>query len=99
MQWCDKLLRRTMVGSSDNSRTYKIALLISISCVLQISESFIPHPIPGLRLGLANMLTLVALVTLGFRAALEIAVLRTVLSAFIMGTFMSPTFVLSFSRQ
>jgi heptaprenyl diphosphate synthase len=86
-----------MVGSSDNSRTYKIALLISISCVLQISESFIPHPIPGLRLGLANMLTLVALVTLGFRAALEIAVLRTVLSAFIMGTFMSPTFVLSFS--
>ncbi len=85
------------MGSPEHSKTYKIALLISISCVLQISESFIPHPIPGLRLGLANMLTLVALVTLGFRSALEIAVLRTVLSAFIMGTFMSPTFILSFS--
>jgi heptaprenyl diphosphate synthase len=88
---------KVMVESKENSNIYKIALLVSISCVLQISESLIPHPIPGLRLGLANMLTLVALVTLGFRSALEIAIFRTVLSSFIMGTFMSPTFILSFS--
>jgi heptaprenyl diphosphate synthase len=85
-----------MLDSAESKRTHKIAILVSIASVLQICESFIPHPIPGLRLGLANMLTLVALVTLGFRAALEIAVLRTVLSAFVMGTFMSPTFFLSF---
>jgi len=85
-----------MLDSAENKRTYKIAILVSIASVLQICESFIPHPIPGLRLGLANMLTLVALVTLGFRAALEIAILRTILSAFVMGTFMSPTFILSF---
>ncbi len=85
-----------MLDSAENKKTYKIAILVSIASVLQICESFIPHPIPGLRLGLANMLTLVALVTLGFRAALEIAVLRTILSALIMGTFMSPTFILSF---
>lgn len=85
-----------MLDSSENNRIYKIAILVSIASVLQICESFIPHPIPGLRLGLANMLTLVALVTLGFRAALEIAILRTALSAFVLGTFMSPTFILSF---
>ncbi len=85
-----------MLDSGDNKRIYKVAILVSIASVLQICESFVPHPIPGLRLGLANMLTLVALVTLGFRAALEIAILRTVLSAFVMGTFMSPTFILSF---
>jgi heptaprenyl diphosphate synthase len=73
----------------------KIALLIALACVLQIAESFIPHPIPGLRLGLANMLTLTALVTLGFGYAMEVAILRTVLSSLIMGTFMSPTFILS----
>lgn len=73
----------------------KIALLIALACVLQISESMIPHPIPGLRLGLANMLTLTALVVLGFGYALEVAILRTVLSSLIMGTFMSPTFILS----
>jgi uncharacterized membrane protein/energy-coupling factor transporter transmembrane protein EcfT len=43
------------------------------------------------------MLTLTALVVLGFGYALEVAVLRTLLSSFIMGTFMSPTFILSFS--
>ena len=73
----------------------KIALLIALACVLQISESMIPHPIPGLRLGLANMLTLTAMVVLGFGYALEVAILRTVLSSLIMGTFMSPTFILS----
>ncbi|MFZ2631509.1 MAG: Gx transporter family protein [Desulfosalsimonadaceae bacterium] len=73
----------------------KIALLTAVACVLQISESMIPHPVPGLRLGLANMITLVALVVLGFRPAMEIAVCRTLLSSLILGTFMSPTFILS----
>jgi len=86
-----------MKESKENRNIYKIALLVSISCVLQISESLIPHPIPGLRLGLANVITLIALVTLGFGYTMEITVLRTVLSSFIMGTFMSPTFILSFS--
>lgn len=81
----------------DDRNSYRIALLVAIACVLQISESLIPHPVPGLRLGLAGMVTLVALVTLGFRYALEIAVLRTLLSSFIMGTFLSPTFILSLS--
>jgi len=61
-----------MGEGKENTRMYKVALLVSMACVLQISESLIPHPIPGLRLGLANMLTLVALVTLGFRYALQI---------------------------
>jgi len=76
---------------------YKIALLVSLACVLQMSESLIPHPIPGLRLGLANVITLIALVTMGFAPALEVTILRTILSSFIMGSFMSPTFILSFS--
>jgi len=82
--------------TTDNN-IYKIALLVSLACVLQIAESLIPHPVPGLRLGLANIITLVALVNLGFGYALEITVLRTVLSSFIMGTFMSPGFILSFA--
>lgn len=79
------------------NNVYKIALLVSLACVLQIAESLIPHPVPGLRLGLANIITLAALVNLGFGYALEITVLRTVLSSFIMGTFMSPGFILSFA--
>ncbi len=86
-----------MTGSNEYQNIHKTALLVSLACVLQISEALIPHPIPGLRLGLANVITLIALVTMGFGYALEITVLRALLSSFIMGTFMSPAFILSFS--
>lgn len=78
-------------------KIYQIALLVALACILQISESMIPHPIPGLRLGLANMVTLTTLILLGFRHALEVALIRTILSSLIIGTFMSPGFILSFS--
>ncbi len=83
--------------TTDHHGTHRMALLVAVACVLQIAESLLPHPIPGLRLGLANTLTLVALVMFGFRSALELTVLRTILSSFIIGTFMSPGFILSFS--
>ncbi len=68
-----------------------------MACVLQIAESLIPHPVPGLRLGLANVITLITLVTMGFSSAMEITVLRTILGSFLTGTFMGPGFVLSFA--
>jgi heptaprenyl diphosphate synthase len=86
-----------MQASHDKLKVRTMALLVAAACVLQISESLIPHPIPGLRLGLANMLSLTALVVLGLGAALEIAVLRVLLSSFVIGTFMSPTFFMSLS--
>jgi heptaprenyl diphosphate synthase len=86
-----------MIEAKDKNNVYKIAALVALSCVLQISESLIPHPIPGLRLGLANVITLITLVTMGFGFALEVTILRTILGSFIMGTFMSPPFILSFS--
>lgn len=86
-----------MRASESERKVQRMAMLVAAACVLQISESLIPHPIPGLRLGLANMLSLTALVTIGLGAALEIAVLRVVLSSFVIGTFMSPTFFLSLS--
>ena len=84
-------------GNREHSNISQIASLVAIGCILQISESLIPHPVPGVRLGLANMITLLALVQLGFRSALEISILRTVVSSLVMGTFLTPTFVLSFS--
>lgn len=75
----------------------KIALLVSCASVLQMIEYLFPQPLPGVKLGLANMIALVALVNLGFGVAIEIAILRTIISSFILGTFLSPTFILSFS--
>jgi len=73
-----------------------LAIYIAAASVFQIIESFLPHPIPYLRLGLANMVTLVAIITAGGIFGLKVAVGRTLLSSFITGSFLSPGFYLSF---
>lgn len=69
---------------------------VAIAAVLQVSESFFPHPVPGLKFGFANMVTLVIMANYGFKPALKVALLRTVISSFIIGTFLSPAFIMSF---
>ena len=75
----------------------KLSILVSCACVLQVAESLLPHPLPGVRLGLANMITLIALVDIDFKSAFKIAMLRTMISSLILGTFLTPSFILSFS--
>jgi len=87
----------TQLPPEGGASVEKIAALVSIACVLQISEALIPQPVPGVRVGLANMITMLTLLELGFKSALEVAVLRTVVSSFVLGTFMTPTFIMSFS--
>jgi len=74
----------------------RTAALVAAACVLQVAESLIPHPVPGVRLGLANIVTLVTLAELGLGAALEVALLRTVVASLVLGSFLSPGFLLSF---
>ncbi len=64
-----------------------IALLTAISLVLFLVEGFIPLPFiaPGAKLGLANIVTVCALYTLGFRASLLIVLIRTGLASFFGG--------------
>jgi len=78
-------------------RIVYISVLIALASTLQIVESLFPHPLPWLRLGLANMITLTSLVIFGYAVAVQVAVLRTILSSFLLGTFFTPGFFLSFS--
>ncbi|MDJ0781667.1 MAG: Gx transporter family protein [Desulfosarcinaceae bacterium] len=77
-------------------RSGKIPFLVATASILQISESMLPHPVPGLRFGLANIIALILLVQYGFKPALLVTLLRTVVSSFVLGTFLSPGFILSF---
>ena len=72
-------------------------MLVACASVLQVAESFFPHPLPGVRLGLANIITVIAMVYVGPGSAIQLAVLRTLVSSMVLGTFLTPTFVLSFS--
>ncbi len=81
----------------NEKKIQKIALLVSCASVLQAAEFLVPSPIPGVKLGLANIITLIVLADMGFIPALEIAILRTVVSSLFLGTFLSPTFIMSLS--
>jgi heptaprenyl diphosphate synthase len=65
-----------------------VGLLVAIGLVLQIVESSLPPllPIPGARLGLANLATVIALFFLGPAEALEVTVLRTLLGGLLRGS-------------
>ncbi len=73
----------------------RLAALAACAGALQVAESLLPHPLPGVRLGLANVFTLVTIVELGCGSGLQLAVLRTLVSSLVLGTFLSPAFVLS----
>ena len=62
------------------------AILIALALALSYAERFIPLqlliPLPGVKLGLANVVTLVALYRLGWKQTLPIVLIRCVLGAF-----------------
>ena len=74
---------------------YRIALLSAYAIALHGFESLLPSPIPWLRLGLANIITLVALYLYGFRVAMMVTLIRVTLSSLFTGTFLGPGFMLS----
>jgi len=80
-----------------NRRITTLALIVVLGVVLHRLEALIPLPSPWVKLGLANVMTLVTLVFLGFRDALTVTILRVILGSIISGTFLSPTFFLSLS--
>lgn len=77
-------------------RTVMIAIFAAVAVVLSIAESMIPVniQIPGAKLGLANIMILACLYFLRARDALLLVVLKTILTAFIFGTFSSLLFSL-----
>jgi heptaprenyl diphosphate synthase len=75
---------------------YRIALLSAYALALHGFEYLLPKPIPWLRLGLANIITLVALILYGFRTAMTVTLIRVILASIFTGTFLGPAFVLSF---
>lgn len=67
-----------------------MAVLVTSAVVIHTAEAALPlpMPVPGVRLGLANIITLLAVVLYGVNAGLLVAVLRTVLGSFFTGGFL-----------
>lgn len=75
----------------------KIAVLTAIAIAIHSIENLIPMPVPWLRLGLSNIITLIVFLLFGLRPAILVTLLRVMVSSMITGTFPGPGFVLSLS--
>lgn len=74
-----------------------MSMLTAVGLVIFVVEAQIPVPvpIPGIKLGLANVVTLFALWTLSRRAAATVLILRVVLGNFVVGNLMTLLYSLS----
>lgn len=74
-----------------------VAALAAAAIGLTLAEAAIPLPIPGVKPGLANIVTLVVLYRHGWRMAAWVAGLRIFAGALVLGQFLTPAFLLSLS--
>ncbi len=74
-----------------------VGFLTGLGLVLHIVEGMIPMSsiVPGAKLGLANIVSLMGLVLFGFRTGFQILILRILMGSLLAGTFMTLNFYLS----
>jgi heptaprenyl diphosphate synthase len=76
----------------------RLSLLLALSIVLNIIESYIPFfNIPGLKLGLANIVSLFVILKFSFKDALYLGILRVFLVGMLRTGLFSTTFFFSLS--
>jgi len=76
---------------------HRIAKLAAFAIALHMVEAVIPSPLPGVKPGIANIVTLYVLLRYDFATAAWVSILRVFASSLLLGQFLSPTFALSLS--
>lgn len=72
-----------------------LSVMLALAIVLGYVESFIPTWIPGVRLGLANLVVLILLYSCPFYEAFIISILRVFIVALLRGTIFQMPFYMS----
>lgn len=84
----------------DLKKITKLSMLISLSVVISIIESYIPifnNIIPGLRLGLSNVIILYVLYNYSFKESIYVSLIRVLLVGLLRTGLFSITFFFSLS--
>ena len=72
-----------------------MALMVALGVILHRLEALLPLPTPWVKVRLANLITLMALIYLETREAFIVSLLRVILRFILAGTFLGPIFFLS----
>lgn len=78
---------------SDEDR--RVAWLATAAVTLSLVDAAIPSPLPGVKPGLANIVTLVVLIRYGWGTAVWVTGLRILAGSLLLGFFLAPGFFLS----
>ena len=81
-----------LVPTPEDSRVARHA---AAAIALTVAEAAIPLPLPGVKPGLGNIVTLVVLARWGWREAAWVVLLRVVAGSLLLGQFLAPGFFLS----
>jgi heptaprenyl diphosphate synthase len=86
-----------MLALPTTREDYRIAWLSALAIMIHITETALPSPIPGVKPGLANVITIAVLIEFGWGMAAWVSLLRVLAGSILIGTFLSPGFLLSLS--
>lgn len=74
-----------------------LSFMLAISIILSVVDSFIPTNIPGVKLGLANVVILIVLYMFSIKDAILINILRVYIASLLRGTILTMGFLMSLS--
>jgi heptaprenyl diphosphate synthase len=74
-----------------------MTMLLAMSILLHMVEPALPIPVPGVKLGLANVVGLIALFLFGVKEMITINVMRVVMASLLRGILFGTGFWLSLS--
>jgi heptaprenyl diphosphate synthase len=72
-----------------------VAGFAGLAIAIHLLEAAFPSPLPGVKPGLANVVTLVVALRYGWMTAAWVSGLRVLAGSLLLGSFLSPTFFLS----
>lgn len=87
----------SIIKLSTTTEDHHIARMAAVALGLSVLEAAIPSPIPGVKPGLANIVTLIVLTRYGWKMAAWVSVLRVLGGSLLLGNFLTPGFFLSIS--
>jgi heptaprenyl diphosphate synthase len=90
-------MTRSVIELTTTPEDHRIAQLAAAAIGLALIDAAIPLPLPGVKPGLSNIVTLIVLARYGWAAAVWVSALRVMAGGLLLGQFLSPGFFMSLS--
>jgi len=81
--------------NENKKRELYLVAFVLLALYFSLFEAIIPKPFPWMKLGLANLATIIVLVKFGKKMAFEVLFLRIFIQGMMIGTLFTPGFFIS----